>query len=169
MQSCIPSPAHPPPLPCSLSCAAQLGILASVLPTSRGICSTQLLSHGPMQRRTHGTYLALSCLGHSLPLSPSSIRSLDGLGECQSVLCWLQLCCGCLLPLLWEARSTAQLFAAHQRQRQAAGLPPEAGPHARALEGISHFFVEDNGVSQLALVWLVMALSWEACFFVHAA
>lgn len=36
-----------------------------------------------------------------------------------------------LLPLLWEAVVSSKAFAAHQRQRRAAGLAPERGVQVR--------------------------------------
>ena len=66
-----------------------------------------------------------------------------------------------LLPLLWEARSTARLWHHHERQRRCLGLPPERGAGAAALQLAHAHLHEHRGVSLVSLSWLLGALGWE--------
>lgn len=55
----------------------------------------------------------------------------------------------------------------HQQQREAAGLPPECGPHAAALGALWSCCSELSGLALSALCCIALALAWDwTAFFV---
>lgn len=155
-------------VPCGLSAAVQLVMLACVAPTARGICSVPLLQHPLVQKRTRRVFLMLTAVGQSVPLAPSHFTLTPPTAECAAVCTWMQVALGFLLPVAWETRTTARLFHHHQRQRQQAGLPPEGGLQAATLELVYQTLVGAGGVSLFVLVWAALSVSFEVSLFVAA-
>ena len=99
------------------------------------VCNSRPLVAPAAHRLTHGVARLLSPVSlatlHPADLAPPAS---DPAAECEAVARFLQLSLGLLAPLAWQAATEASLFATHQRQRAAAGLPPEHGFDARLCE-----------------------------------
>lgn len=78
---------------------------------------------------------------------------------------------GLLLPLLWEAARVARLVEWQQRQRAAAGLPPQSRADAWLCAGGARAVVGQGSRACATLgCWALLALTWNACvlWFAHA-
>lgn len=158
-------PAHP--WPCSLSWAAQLVLLATLLPHLRTVCAGPLLSHPVVQRRTHALHRLLSYAGSPLPLS-SAVEGSPA-DECAVTLSFLQVACGVLLPLLLDTLAAARLFHQHERQRRAACIPLERGLAPAAYRGLHALLLSDGSLPLPLLAMALVAASWDfTALLLHA-
>jgi hypothetical protein len=104
-------------------------------------CAAGSLALPYAQRLTHQLYSWLRPLAFCAPLPLSLLSEQDAGGECRAMLRFLQAFLGTAVPLSWQALTESRLFARHQAQRVAAGLPPEHGPNAAiltAVHGLMH-------------------------------
>lgn len=127
------------------------------------ICASASIAAAPARQLTHRLARLLA------PTSALSLHPLyvvppagDGTAECCAVLRFSQLTLGLLLPLALQARAEAALFQRHQRQRRAAGLPPEHGVSASLLaliHGLLHPAVRPH---LYVCCLLALGLCWVA-------
>ena len=127
------------------------------------MCGATPLAAPSSQRLTHQAARLLAPLS-LFSLHPSGLAppASDPAAECCTVLRFLQLSMGLLAPLAWQAGVEAALFAAHQRQRQAAGLPPERGPSAALYELVG----ELRHPAVVPHLWVCGLLALGLCWFV---
>ncbi|KAL4428170.1 hypothetical protein ABPG75_002259 [Micractinium tetrahymenae] len=149
----------------SLSAAAQLGLVLSLLPHTRRGCSGAVLGHPAAARSTHSVYGALSWVGAMQPLPLAPLARPSPADECTTIITFLHLGLGLVVPLLWEWLSVSRLFSEHERQRRRAGLPCERGLHAAAYRMLwaACGGVEGAGAAlpPLLLGWMLLAATWD--------
>ena len=124
----------PPPFLHRLSAAVQTAFMVYCFHLTPVICASASMAAAPARQLMHRLARLLA------PASALSLHPLyvappagDGAAECCAVLRFSQLTLGLLLPLALQAQAEAALFQRHQRQRRAAGLPPEHGFAANLL------------------------------------
>lgn len=130
-----------------------------------GVCRALALAHPAAHQATRGLFRALDCaaMAVSLPIALPNLRA-DADGACGTVLAWLQLACGLLAPLLWQAIREAALYARHKQQRYQEGLPPERGFDAALYDLVwSACGQRQRSFRVAAAYWLLMSLVWQAC------
>ena len=168
-------PSHPPvtapPVPgCrSFSVAAQLVAVLTAWPHIRPICTNSFFTHPSTKAGTHSIYQLISMLCRPVLLPISPIVQPDAAAECMTVISWLQLTCGLVLPLLLELGVAARLFQVHQQQRRQAGVPAQRGCHVAVYDLAWALRWEDHAMPWGLLLWLVLAMSFDWCAFVCAA
>ncbi|KAI7839850.1 hypothetical protein COHA_006413 [Chlorella ohadii] len=156
----------------TLSAVAQAGLVASLLPHTRAGCAGPLMSHPAIQRATHRIYGMLSWVGTPLPLPLAPMVAPTPVEECAVIVTFFQVGLGLLLPLLWEAVVAARAFAAHQRQRRAAGLPAERGLQAWLYTQVWELCSNTEGgltVPPALLAWILLAVAWDWTAFLTAS
>lgn len=154
-------------LPCSLSTALQAALLLLSLPHSAAICAAAPLTNPVAQRTSHAMHSMLSMLAS---LGPTPAAAADGTDahksaaahECVTLTLWLRLLVAVLLPLLHAAAREAQLWQRHQRDRCAAGLPPERSPAAPLYRAMLRLAASlDSLPHALVCGWGLVAVSWN--------
>ncbi|PRW33146.1 hypothetical protein C2E21_7801 [Chlorella sorokiniana] len=156
----------------SLSALAQASLVATLLPHTRAGCAGPLMSHPAVQRATHRIYGMLSWVGTPLPLPLAPMVAPTPAEQCAVIVTFYQVALGLLLPLLWEAVTSARAFAAHQRQRRAAGLPPERGLQAWVYRQVWELCGNTEGgltVPPALLAWILLAVAWDWTAFLTAS
>lgn len=102
------------------------------------VCGSRPLASPAAHSMTHRVAWLLSATSlvtlHPAELAPPAS---DPAAECVAVARFLQLTLGLLVPLAWQAATESALFAAHQRQRAAEGLPPERGVDAKLCKCVA--------------------------------
>lgn len=153
----------------------QLALFVSSVPYTPVLCAAASLTHPAAQRITHLMHRGLGGVGAvaAAGVQPASAATGDALGpggQCVAVLTWLRLVVGLLVPLLYEAAAEARLWAQHQHERQAAGLPPEACGAVRAAAYRTARWLTWEGPLHAAMVlWLLLSLSWQLASLAAAA
>jgi len=152
-------------MPRSINVLVWVFVLSTALPHYPDICATATLAAPAAQQATHRIHCLLSYLTYPLPLrwarfvQPSA--SATAAAECASLLSFLQVGVGTLLPLLAAALSEARLFQAHQQERQRARLLPVWCPDAGMYEILLVLTGGGSWPRLALLVWLLLAVSWD--------
>jgi len=136
-------------------------VVATGLPHNPRICAAAPLVHPAAQRATHRLYSMLRLLSSTLPVPAALHVRPDAAAECVTLLSFLQICLGVLLPALATAVSEACLFHDHQQQRLAAGLQPERGPAALLYHTVWRVTLGGSGPFVALFVWLLLAVGWD--------
>lgn len=152
-------------LPVTWNGAVQLATVATLLPHNAGMCQALAAAHPATDGAVHATHGLLSALALPVPvpLVPLSRPRIDPAAECGTMLAWLQLGCGVLAPLLWQAASEARLCARHQQQRRRAGLPLDASPQAAFYGWVWEASGEGSRGRYAVAAWLLLAVTWHGC------
>lgn len=121
-----------------------------------------------VQRSMHAVHSMVSWLAALPHIHPGAspgpaTRGQEAVAECVAVVSFFQIGIGLVLPLLLEARLAACLFHRHQRQRRAAGLPPERGPHAAAYRALWRLLAGDGSLPFAATAALLLIFCWDLC------
>ncbi|KAL4421305.1 hypothetical protein ABPG75_010596 [Micractinium tetrahymenae] len=132
---------------------AHIAIVANFIKTNHITSQSTALAGGPVAlQATRGVAQVLRLLRFN-GLAPPPPDGLTPLQECCSVLAYLQLSVGLVLPAVVMAVHEIRLFLAHAAERRRAGLPPERGWHPWLYRKI--------GDTLLGLDWLFVAvLAW---------
>lgn len=148
---------------CSLSILAQAALVAHSLTQAASMCSATQLAAPEAQLLTHRLFVALSPAALFMPLPlPAAPAPRSAPMECATLLRFFQLTIGLLAPLVWQAGSQSALFAAHQRQRAAAGVSPERG-FSRLLYGEIEELKDPIILPYLCLMGaMAVGLCWKA-------
>jgi hypothetical protein len=147
---------------CRLSILVQAVLCGSIAPQHGSYCHVAALASPAAQAHTHRLYSWLSTLAYALPLPLSAfVQPHSPEVECTTVLRFLILTTGFLLPLLAEALSQAQSFACVQRCRSSLSLPPERGADAWALQALAFVTDEGSGMVTALLALLLLAATWD--------
>lgn len=144
-----------------LRAAAHSAVMLYCLRLAPLVCTSAPMETAPARQLTSQLARLLSRTSllslHPLSMAP---HAGDGAAECCAVLRFAQLTLGLLGPLALQARAEAALFQRHQRQRSAAGLPPERGFIA-ALHGLTCSMLHPVARPQLCICSLLaLGLCW---------
>ncbi len=153
----LPPNLHSPT--CSASALFQLCLSAAFMRSAPKACMAPALSSPPAQHRTHDLY-ALVGLPSLALLGPSTARP-SALGECVSLLRFLQLALALVLPLAWQLAAEA---AAGRRQGQhlAPAGPAHRPPHSvRSACPAGDAGDVDDWLPMLSAIAIGAALAWE--------
>lgn len=149
----------------SLGAAMHVAVAVTAWPFNAGICATAPLAHDVAQACTHRIYAALSCLSYVLPLPVAPATRPDEGAQCATILTFLQLSVGTLVPLMMHAVSEARLFQHHQKQRWQAGLPLLGGAQAAAYDSIWWGTLGGSRPHTCLAGGLLLAACWDWCAF----
>lgn len=129
---------------------------------ARHVCSASSLSHpavhGAVRRVYRGVQMA-ACLT-PLPLA-ASLPDPAPEDQCTALVAFFQLSIGLLLPVLHQVLGDARLFQLHQRERRAAGLPPERGKEAAVLSFVWKMTMEGMGLQAALFAWILLSVCWD--------
>lgn len=142
---------------------SQLVLVSTLTPHVRRGCSRALMAAPRAQRATRALYASLGWVGMPLPLPLAPFARPDAVAECATIVHWLQLGFGLLLPLYLSALSTAAAFREHQRQRAAAQLPPERGIMAAFYTAVDEWVGPDGTFPPAVLGWVMLAVRPAVC------
>lgn len=142
-----------------------LAVVCTSLRYTPHICRSAPLVHPAAQRLTHHTYTWLSVL---MPHPVSVVVRHEAVGECVTVIRFLQFGLALLAPQLVCATSEARLFQHHQQQRWQAGLPPEQGMQAAVYDAIWWLMLGGSGVHACLVLVPLLAACWDWCAFFTA-
>lgn len=137
---------------------------SSVVRTVPGLCASLAAAHPATVGAVSGLHRLFSELSLMEPLSTADLDEHSAAAaRCCAVLVWLQLGCGVLASLLWQAASEARLFARHQEQRRRAGQPEEAGKGAALYEWVWDASGQGSRGRYAVAAWLLLAVTWQGC------
>lgn len=151
--------------------ATALAVTVAVVCSSHNpkMCTSAELAAPEAERLTAVAFQALDLLSWAVP--PLTGHGLIGLrsgspaaDQCSTVLLFMQLSLGFVLPLLYQASQECQRWQQHQRQRCQCGLPLEGGWQRGLYGTVAAALRQDERYSALTLVvavWLLSALLWE--------
>jgi len=123
-----------------------------------------------MTRQLYSLLHALANLASaSVPAPGAAQPRASPEAQCTTVVLWLRLTLALLAPLLYSALSEARLWQRHQRERAAAGLPPEpvSSPRAAVYRAARWLAWKegDSTAHAAGLCWLLLAAAWDWCTF----
>ena len=139
---------------------------ACLLPRFPECCATAALA-SPAARQLSQQAAALLSQRFGL-LRPGRLPPLQPDGACAAMLAYTHITLGLALPALASALIEASLFQQHQRQRAAAGLPPERGWQA-ALHGWVASLRQLDWHARLAIAWLLAGIMFDAAVLASGA
>lgn len=152
------------PMRLSWSIATQAILVANAAAWVPTQCGASQLQAPALRGVSHLLHAALSPLRYATPLPSLSavglVPSPGSAAECVTLLRFVQLTLGLLVPLVWQAVTDAALFSTHQRQRAAAGLPLQSGFSARlygAVTDLCHLVARPYA-------WLMAPLALGLCW-----
>eukprot|EP00887_Chlorella_sp_A99_P005531 scaffold1.g5531.t1 len=146
------------------SAAIQAALVLASTRHTRALCGTAPLVHPAGRRMIHELFLLASTLAGLVTCSlPTAQARRSAPAECAVLLTFLRLAIAIVLTLTYEAASQSRLFAAHQAQRQRAGLPPERGVHAALYSAAGRLCPNGRGLHAGVALLLLVAACWEAC------
>jgi hypothetical protein len=148
------------------SILAQAVLVGTTMPHARHVCSATALSHpavhAALRRVFHGAQVA-ACLT-PLPVS-ATLPDPPAEDQCTALVTFFQLGIGLLLPVLWQVLTEARLFQQHQRERRAAGLPPERGLEPAVLDFAWKLTMEGMALQATLCAWMLLSACWDQVSF----
>lgn len=144
------------------SLLAQAVLVGTTMPHARHVCGAAPLSHPAVHaalRRVYRSAQLVACLT-PLPVS-ASLPDPPPEDQCTSLLHFFQLGLGLLLPVLWQTLSEARLFPQHQRERRAAGLPPERGLEAAVYSFVWKLTMDGMALQAALFAWMLLSTCWD--------
>lgn len=167
LASTCPLPHLPPHRPlCRWSALAQAILVGTTMRHARHVCGGAALSHPAVHaalRRVYRTVQVAACLP-PLPIA-ASLPAPPPEDQCTTLVAFFQLGIGLLLPLLWQALTEAWLFQQHQRERQAAGLPPERGIETAVFDFVWKLTLEGMRLQAGLFAWILLSACWDQVSF----
>lgn len=147
----------PTPLPCSASALFQLCLSAAFMRAAPSVCLAPALSSPQAQRLTHDLY-ALAGLPALALLGPSAAQP-SALGECVSILRFLQLALALVLPLAWQLAAEAAALPREGHWLPPAWPAPRPTRHMRSPRPPGE--ASDEWLPFFSAAAIGAALAWE--------
>lgn len=128
------------------------------------MCTARQLAAPAARAHKRRLFALLTPLEYLAPLSPlfgaAGSEAPPNVAQCAAMLRFFQLAAG-LVGLVWQAASQAQLHAAHQWQRQQAGLPPQGGLSAHLYGFVTHLCHPNLRLELWLAAALATGLMWQ--------
>lgn len=178
MSACHPLTLHLPALCCThldRRWALPLQLTATLYdcaPYARQVCShpqtIPRVLHPLLRHAAQALSWATLALHPMLPQLPTASAGPEE--DCHSIVLFLQAT-GFASAALFKARQEARLWEQHQAERQALGLPPEGGWHARVYAAVDALprMQRPGSASGLLLSCCMLLITWQALMVCNGA